>query len=132
MKRWALALICVLVVSLILGVSGCGCPPNCKTNSISWDQAKYHIGERTTVSGPVISTNYATNTNGQPTFLDIGRAYPDSNRFEVLIWGNNRHNFGFAPESYYRGKSICVTGLIQEYNGVAEIEVSTPSQIQVQ
>ena len=96
---------------------------------ISWSEAKYHIGERLTVHGPVISTYYASTSNGQPTFLNIGKDYPDPGRFTVVIWGKNRSNFPQAPEVYYSGKMIYVTGLIEEYEGVAEIAVSSPSQI---
>jgi len=96
-----------------------------------WSQAINHVGEQLTICGPVVSTNYATASNGSPTFMNIGKPYPDSNRFIVLIWGNNRHNFLFEPESYYLGKNICVTGVITKYDGVAQIEVSSPSQIKV-
>ncbi len=101
-----------------------------KPTGISWDEANYHIGDRTTVYGPVIGTYWASGSNGKPTFLNIGRDYPDSARFAVVIWIQNRANFPQTPESYYYGKNICVTGLITEYQGVAQIEVSTPSQIQ--
>ena len=50
----------------------------------------------------------------------------------MIIWGENRGNFPQAPEVYYLGKTICVTGLIQEYNGIPQIEVTTPDQVEVQ
>ena len=100
--------------------------------AISWDKAKDHIGDRTTVCGPVAGTFYGSSVNGRPTFLNIGADYPSSQRFTVVIWGQNRSNFPQAPESYYKGKTICVSGLIQEYEGIAQIEVTTPDQIQEQ
>lgn len=100
-------------------------------SGIPWNEAKYHIGERTTVYGPVASTYYATGSKGKPTFINIGNAYPNRNRFTVLIWDRNRGNFPFAPENYYSGKTISVTGLITEYEGVPEIEVTSPGQIEV-
>ena len=99
---------------------------------IPWDEACDHIGERTTVCGPVVSATWATGSKGKPTFLNIGAPYPDPGRFTVIIWGDYRGNFSQAPEDYYSGKTICVTGLIIEYQGIAEIEVKTPSQIQEQ
>ncbi|HNR44482.1 MAG TPA: hypothetical protein PKH80_04880 [Methanofastidiosum sp.] len=98
--------------------------------SIHWNQAKYHIGETITVYGNVVSTLYASSSNGKPTFLNIGRDYPDQNRFTVVIWGRCRPNFSVSPEIYYRGKTIYVTGVITEYNGAAQIEVCYPNQIQ--
>ena len=97
--------------------------------TIPWSEAKYHIGDRVTVYGNVVSTRYASSSNGKPTFINIGRDYPDSARFTVVIWGSCRSNFSTSPEVYYRGKTIYVTGLITEYNGVAQIEVCYPYQI---
>ena len=100
--------------------------------AISWDKAKDHIGDRTTVCGPVAGTQYGATSNGRPTWLNIGKDYPSSERFVVIIWGENRGNFPQPSESYYDGKTICVTGLIQEYQGIPQIEVTTPDQIQEQ
>jgi micrococcal nuclease len=92
-------------------------------------EAKEHIGETATVCGVVASSRYAPSTKGQPTFLNLDKAYP-SQVFTVLIWGENRGKFG-APESEYNGKRVCVTGKITEYRGVAEIVANEPGQIKV-
>ena len=78
----------------------------------------------------MVSTHYASTSRGQPTFLNVGKPYPDPDRFTVVIWGDDRANFPWPPEDHYLGKTIAVTGLIIEYEGVAEIEVSSPSQIE--
>jgi len=89
------------------------------------------VGQSKTVCGTVVSTNFAQNANSQPTFLDLGRAFPDPARFSVLIWGNQRANFPSPPETLYRGKTICVTGKITTYQGTLEMEVRTPALIEV-
>jgi len=100
---------------------------------ISWSEAKNHIGEWATESnpvyGPVVGASYRPDINGQPTWLNIGEDYPSSNRFVVIIWGENRGNFPQAPESYYLDKTIYVTGLIESYPPVAQIQVTSPDQI---
>jgi len=98
-------------------------------DAISWDEAKNHIGERTTVYGPVVDTCYASGSSGKPTFLNMGNPYPDPNRFTVVIWNENRGKFSQPPEDYYDGKTIYVSGLIVPYDGAAEIEVTSPDQI---
>ncbi len=103
--------------------------PSTCTSAITWSEALNHVGEQATVRGPVKGANYASKTKGKPTFLDIGRAYPDPARFTVLIWGDDRAAFAVAPEKAYTGKTICVTGLITSYKGGAEIEVSSPAAI---
>jgi len=102
------------------------------SQAIPWDEAKYHIAERTTVYGAVVDTHWASGSKGKPTFLNIGKPYPDPDRFTVVIWVDYRANFPQAPEVYYLGKTIYVTGLITEYNGIPQIEVKDPSQIQEQ
>lgn len=100
-------------------------------SAILWSEAINHIGERTTVYGPVIGATYASGSKGKPTFLNVGKNYPDPDRFTVLIWGENRSNFSPAPEIQYKGKTIYVYGLIEPYQGSAEIIVASPNQIQV-
>lgn len=102
------------------------------TNTIQWSDAVNHIGEKTTVCGSVIGVTYASSSNGKPTFINIGKNYPESGRFTALIWGENRSKFSPTPENQYKGKTVCVYGLIELYNGCAEIIVTSPSQITIQ
>lgn len=98
-------------------------------DAITWDQASAHIGELATITGPTISIVYAPDSRGKPTFLNIGKDYPDPDRFTVVIWGYDRDNFPFAPEVEYDNKSICVTGLLETYEGIPQIVAETPSDI---
>jgi hypothetical protein len=76
-----------------------------------------------------MSTKYAPSSRGQPTFLDIGKPYPNPDRFTVVIWSEGRGNFPEPPEDAYEGKNICVSGLIEMYQGSPEIAVDSPSDI---
>ena len=103
--------------------------------STTWAQitpsdAKSLIGKREIVCGQVASANFAVRTKGQPTFLNLDRAYPNQ-IFTVLIWGNNRVKFGGAPERIYSRKKVCVSGMISSYKGAPEIVVTEPSQIRI-
>jgi len=100
-------------------------------SSISWDEAYYYVGEVKTVCGPVVDSTYASTSNGKPTFLNLGRKYPDPDRFTVVIWGDYRDNFPSNLESHYFGKTICAKGTIEEYNGILEIEVDISSEITI-
>ncbi len=100
-------------------------------NTISWNDAHRFVGQTKTVCGNVVRTTFAENTTGQPTYLDLGRAYPDPSRLSIVIWGNQRANFPTPPETMYRNKTICVNGVIKTYQGVAQIEVRTPAQIEI-
>lgn len=106
--------------------------PTTFTSFINWDEAKQYVGEEVTVCGPVMGSHYAQSSNGQPTFLNLGADYPDPNRFVVLIWGQHRMKFPTNPEIYFKDQTICVTGKVTIYDGLAEIMVDDPVMISIQ
>ena len=91
------------------------------------DAHKY-IGMEKTVCGTVASATYAIRTKGRPTFLNLDQPYPKQ-IFTVLIWGSDRNKFKNPPETFFRGKRICVTGIIEDFRGKPEIIVRGPDQI---
>jgi hypothetical protein len=105
-------------------------PPPCP-GAIQWHEAHAHVGEFRRVIGSVVSTRFASTSRGSPTFLNLGKPYPDSGRFQVVIWAENRANFPGAPESFYLGRTICVTGLIEVFRGIPEIEADSSEDISI-
>jgi hypothetical protein len=99
--------------------------------AIRWDQALSHAGQHATVVGPVVGATFASESRGRPTFLNLGKGYPDPGRFTVLIWIENRASFPTPPEETYLDATICVSGVIEIYQGSAEMEISGPDQIVV-
>ncbi len=91
-------------------------------------EALHHVGKTARVCGQVASATYAIRSNGQPTFLNLGKPYPDQ-EFTALIWGARRSAFPYDPESL-RGERICVRGVISTYRGKAQIVVSDPVQLE--
>jgi hypothetical protein len=86
-----------------------------------------HMGETATVCGLVASAEYEAHEQNQPTLLDLGKAHPNA-IFTAVIYGENRAKFG-TPETSLRGKRICVTGKISDYQGKPEIVITEPSQL---
>ena len=150
MKRvWIVLLVCLLVAA----VAACGTsasnsgsaspsqepqPEYTETaaqqeapSAIPWQDAANYEGESVTIEGPVKGTMYADTSNGEPTFLNVGMDYPDPGRFTVVIWGENRSVFPEAPEDLYAGQTIRVTGTVDSYEGVPQIEVTSPSDIEI-
>jgi hypothetical protein len=105
-------------------------PPPCP-GAIQWHEAHAHVGEFRRVIGPVVSTRFVSTSKGKPTFLNLGKPYPDSGRFQVVIWVESRANFPDAPESFYQGKTICVAGFIELFDGVPEIEADSSEDISI-
>lgn len=106
-------------------------PSNLPENAVDWLMTSQHVGETVSIYGPVVDSEYASTSNGQPTFLDLGTFYPDPDRVSIVIWGKNRSNFSPSPEALYEGKRICVTGEVYVYDGVCNIEVTSPDQIKI-
>jgi DNA/RNA endonuclease YhcR with UshA esterase domain len=127
----------VIAVAIALsGTAGAQRPsPNVQASltcsgAVSWKKASSLVGRVATIQGRVAGTRYAASSTGSPTFLNLGVNYPNPSRFTVLIWIENRGAFG-RPEVRYRGRTICVRGLVQSYQGVHEIVARSTSQIRI-
>ena len=105
--------------------------PDLCPGAIQWYDAINYIGTYATVIGPVVSAYWAQEEQGKPTFLNLGAAYPDPSRFTVLMWIDARWNFDFAPEEVYLGATVCVSGLIELYEGSPEMVIEGPEWIWV-
>lgn len=99
--------------------------------NISAEQAQEHIGETNTVCGLVASARYIDWETAKPTYLNFDRPYPNQT-FTIRIPGASRAEFNEPPEVLFNGKTVCVTGLIEEHRGRPEIVVEDPSQIVIQ
>jgi len=106
-------------------------PSQAPDGAIKWTEAGRHVGEKVTVYGPVAGSKYASTSNNQPTYIDIGARYPDPDRVSMVVWGEDRSNFPGSPEDMYLGKTVSVTGEVYIYSGACNIKVESPSQIRV-
>jgi hypothetical protein len=89
--------------------------PTTNPSSITWDQAKDHIGQSVTVTGPVVGTH----DFGDAAVLNVGKDYPNPDRFTVYIPADKRAGM---PTDLDTGKTISVTGMLKLYHDVPEIE----------
>ncbi|WP_234412378.1 MULTISPECIES: hypothetical protein [Stenotrophomonas] len=91
--------------------------------------APRQVGKDGMVCGKVEKARFAEGSEGQPTFLYMGGAFP-RHTFSARIAGENRGKFNFPLESL-EGKTVCVIGKIQRDASRAEIEVSSPSSLKL-
>ena len=89
--------------------------------SIRWSEAKKHVGRRATVCGPLVNDG----TSRDDVFLNLGRGYPDQDRFTIVLWDVG------AVEDVPRGTTLCVTGIVSLYEGVTQIEVRDPGAVKI-
>ena len=95
-------------------------------NPISWDKAGSYVGKTFIVVGPVVKVTKPKGVRGNPTWIDIGAAFPDTRRLTLVLWENQESNFQMVKSGLLVGKNICVLGKIDNYKGVAQIELKKP------
>lgn len=93
---------------------------------LSPQQAASHVGETATVCGTIASSHYAVDSDGQPTFINLDKPYPNP-IFTLVIWGDYRGKFSTPPDTW--SGRLCVRGKITEYHGEPEMKVIDPSQV---
>jgi len=123
----SLAYFTVLIFAFLICTSG----SVAQREYVNPTDAHKFIGMEETVCGIVASATYAIRSRGKPTLLNLDQAYPDE-IFTVVIWGSDRSKFKNPPETFLKGKRICVTGIIETYRGKPQIVVRSPDQITVQ
>lgn len=99
--------------------------------SISYEEAYMHVGETTTVDGPVADISILNDSSGSPSFIDLGEAYPSTERFTVVVWEEHYDDVAAVLSNISRNDIIYVEGCIEMYDGIPQIEVTDPSQITI-
>ncbi|MBG9375403.1 hypothetical protein I5907_04105 [Panacibacter sp. DH6] len=90
-----------------------------------------HTGDSVTVCAKVFGGIFLSAAKNQPTFLNVGAAYPHQ-PLTVVIWNNTRKLFSYKPEEQFKGKTVCVTGKVELFNNKPQIVVQKPEQLEAQ
>ncbi|MBS7457261.1 hypothetical protein [Coralloluteibacterium stylophorae] len=93
------------------------------------EMATRFVGKDGMVCGKVEKAKYAQNSEGEPTFLYMGGAFP-RHTFSARIPGSVRAQFNPAPEAL-EGKDVCVIGSIARDASRAEIVVAGPANVKL-
>lgn len=96
-------------------------PASGPQGSINWSEAINHVGSTRYVCGPLVNGG----TSDDDVFLNLGRGYPDAERFTIVIWDIG--GVEYIPE----GVTLCTTGMITMYDGVAQIELRSANEVEV-
>lgn len=87
--------------------------------AITWDQAKSHVDETVSVTGPVVGKHQV---QSGAMILNIGKDFPDPDRFTVFIPAEQQDGL---PADDYVGKTVTVTGKVKLFKDVPEIVAGT-------
>lgn len=95
------------------------------------EEAASHIGDSVTICGKIFGGKFLDAAKNQPTFLNVGAAYPKQ-LLTIVIWGNTRKLFSYKPEEALNNKTVCVTGRIETFKDKPQIVVTNPSQLKIE
>lgn len=103
-----------------------------EADAIQCGMAQDFVGEKATIKGSVESINQSKDSKGKPTFIDLDYAYPNKDRVTIIVWEENLNKLRETIDGLVYGDIVYVTGTIEMYDGVAQIEVSDSSQIEIE
>jgi DNA/RNA endonuclease YhcR with UshA esterase domain len=99
-------------------------------DTIKLEDVKNKVGDSVTVCGKVYNARFVSNATNEPTFLNVGAAYPNQ-LLTIVIWGTIRKQFTGNPEDIFLNKEICITGRIELYKEKPQIVIKESSQLRV-
>ncbi len=91
---------------------------------IPWDEAAAYEGQYVTVEGTVVDTY----RSDKVIFLNFS---PNRDDFKAVIFASAWERWPQRPDELYYGQTLRITGQIKLYNGVPEIIVDGPEQVEV-
>ncbi|MEM9419120.1 MAG: OB-fold nucleic acid binding domain-containing protein [Planctomycetota bacterium] len=93
---------------------------------VAWGAAHNYIGQRITVEGKIVDTY---NHNGNICFLNFHKDW--RGKFYIPVFKEVFDDLPRAPEKYYLGKTIRVTGKVTQHKNRPNIEVRNIKQIEI-
>ena len=96
------------------------------TKIVPWTEAQRHVGENITVEGTIVNTY---NHNNSIVFLNFDEDWRD--KFYVPVFDDAFPGIPGPPETYYKNKTLRITGTVTVHKGRPNIEVKDPAQIEV-
>ena len=107
-------------------------------------KAGQHMGEEVTVRGLVKDYQWISGKPGRPTLLlfdvaalvERGSSISDQeipSTFTVVVWKEDTRKWPPAPSfgAVFNNKTVCATGMIEDYEGSPAIVATEPSQLKI-
>src|SRR6476469_5214793 len=76
---------------------------------IKIEDAINHVGDSVKICSMAYGGTHLETAKGLPTFLNLGRAYPDP-LLTIVITDEVRKQFKIVPEDFFNNLEVCVTG----------------------
>jgi hypothetical protein len=94
------------------------------------EEAAKHVGDSVKVCGKIFGGRFFETSNGAPTLLNMGAAYPAS-PITIVLYSDVRTKMGNAPEIELKDKNVCVSGKVTLHKEKPQIVIYNPSQLVV-
>jgi hypothetical protein len=127
----AVVLVVGLGLSRVLGGVMGEPGPTCD-DPIAWHDAAREVGRQSAIVGPVVAASFEPDIGGAPTFLNLGSAHPEPERFDVVIYDDVRERFDRPPEQVLVGEYVCVLGEVRDRDGVPQIILDSPGWLWIE
>jgi PKD repeat protein len=103
----------------------------CCDNPREWREAKNFIGQPLAVSGPVREVTHRGDVTNQPTWINVGEAFPNKRRLSLVIWKRNLSKLEREVENCKgREKTVCAIGSVELYKEeIVQIELRNADQL---
>jgi hypothetical protein len=97
---------------------------------IKIEDIKNHIGDSVKICAKIYGGVFLGRTDNKPTFLNVGGDYPNA-PLTVVIWPPVRATYAGQenPETYYKGKTVCIYGKLVLYKEKPQIVIEDKKQI---
>ncbi len=97
---------------------------------ITIEELDKHVGDSVTVCTKIYGGIFLDRNKDSLTLLNAGGVYPNA-PLTLVVRINTRKNFREAPELFYKGKDVCISGKIVLYRDKPQIELYDEKQILV-
>ena len=97
---------------------------------VSISELSRHVGDSVTVCTKIYGGIFLDRSKDSLTLLNAGDAYPNA-PLTLVLRINARKTFKETPESFYKGKDVCITGRIVLYKDKPQIELYDEKQVLV-
>lgn len=97
--------------------------------AIAIKDVRAHINDSVAVTGRVLDGKYLTTGTEAFTVLHVSDTATNASLLTLIIPAANRKNFGTAPENFYPGKQVRITGRLQLYKDKPQMMLRKKEQL---
>jgi hypothetical protein len=94
------------------------------------EEAAKHVGDSIKVCGKIFGGRFFETSNGAPTLLNMGAAFPAS-PITIVVYSDLRAKMGYAPEVQLKDKNVCVNGRVTLHKEKPQIVIYDATQLVV-